>query len=270
MSWDANVLGLVSTSKTLGSGTYLEVTSAYSQFHGASGVDGNYVNYMDQNHGWIAATSNITGSTNYFKVLKANPAATMPFSAGGGTCRPSLGSSTAYSFKAGQPMNGLGWLGMAHWGNDGANCTYDSDGIDSDVDIWFSMAYLWVKGTSGQGSLIRVESNNSNNSLMWSNSNCTRNGGASGTDDDIKSGSGYCWPCVSTGTGICFCPGAGCATGGFVAASSCATTYAPAASDPKWFIYGGVEETNILLPGGPRIVRPYGGYQAWDRHICVE
>jgi len=274
LSWDANVLGRVDASTILPSGTYLEVSANYTQFHGAGGNEGNYANYMDSNHGWGSTGSNIAGGGNFLYVNRSNAGVTMAFSAGGNTCRPSVADSTPINYAAGQPTDGLGWFGMAHFGNDGTNCTYTNDGIDSDVDVWFDMVYLWVKGTSGQGSLIRIETNFNHNGINWANSNCTRNGGGTAGDDDIQNitGGGFCWPCVNSPGpgGVCSCPGAGCASGGFVFTTSCATTYNPAVADPKFFIIASWELPNLLLPGGPRTSRPYGGYQAWNRHICVQ
>jgi len=268
LSWDANVLGLLTTNKTVG-GSYMQgASTAYYGFYGNLGADANYVNYMDTNHGFGAPVSQVGANFIYVDRIAGG---SMAFSGGAPGCKPTVGNSASYNYVAGQPTNGYGSFGMVNWGNDGTNCTLTNQGVDSDVDLWLAMHYLYAKAAGG--SLLRIETNNSHNSANWAHSNCSRAGGSTGTDDDIKAAGGWwCVPCHNSpaGTGVCACiGGAGtCGPGGFLSsAASCDGTAATTTN----FVFGGVELVNLNITyGGPRALRTSGAYQAWNRHVCVQ
>ena len=289
LSWDSSVLqGITTAGCTDGSacnvdsptGTYIDVTPSYYQFTGtwSANGDGAYTNYMDTDHGWLGTKVTDIGA-NYFYIIRSFAAGQDMVFATAATsgCRASVANSTAKKWVIGQPQDGMGWFGLAHFGAGATSCTLTNDGVDSDVDRWFTMHYMRVIGASGSGSMLRIEPNNAHTFVRWNHSNCTRAGGTGvlASDDDIKVGA-WCYPCDNypAGNGLCNST----ANNGWDLGHSCTTAYGTPQDDPKFYIYGGEEMpggvgANSDLPGGPGTYRGGsggGGYQAWNRHICVQ
>jgi len=282
LSWDPSVLTQVTAAGYTKGGTngnYLDVEGNRYQFSSQGQGAAAYTDYMDTNHGWGSPV--IADGTNYANVMRTIASASMVFSAGGAGCKYSVADdSAAYNWVDGQPKDGQGWFGMAHFGLSGGTCTYNNDGIDSDVDVWFGMHYFKVTGASKAGSLLRIEPDKGRTYVSWFHSNCTRAGGTGASDDDIG-GTSWCVPCVNIGgNGPCNNTGNG-ATSFSTAAGSCPSTFTNQKYDPKYYVYGSEELPSYLLPGGPYTWRATyfgglvagplgGGYQAWNRHVCVE
>lgn len=163
------------------------------------------------------------------------------------------------------PADGLpkfaGQAGFAHYNSTGQLIT---EGVDADLDFWFGMIVLKVRGTAipGDWSYLKFDSSE-NNVVQFFHNNKTANSHPGGTYDDLGAGV-YCQSKTGNiGTGAQACPGA---------------------ASFGWFIFRSYESPNELLPPGEKLggsswaggcpygdgVRTCGGTQHVVGVVCVQ